>query len=160
MTKTDKKSRKGRFNPASEDFVKEEFPFYWLARVYGRYSLAMEKALKKVGLDVARWRVLFILKQEGVSSITEIAEHAVAKLPTITRIIYRMKDDGLVDTRARSDDGRVTEVMITDAGLQAIENMQEATEELFRQSFKGLTDAQIMRLNGMLEELFNNLPEH
>lgn len=160
MTKTTRKSRRGRFNPGSDEFEKEEFPFYWLARVHGRYTLAMEKALKKIGLDIPRWRVLFILKQEGVSSITEIAEHAVAKLPTITRIIYRMKDDGLVDTRARSDDGRVTEVIITDAGQQAIEAIQVVTEDLFRQSFKGITDAQISRLNRMLELLFNNLPEH
>lgn len=160
MTKTTRKSRRGRFNPASDDFKKEEFPFYWLARVHGRYTLAMEKALKKINLDIPRWRVLFILKEEGISSISEIAVHAVAKLPTITRIIYRMKDDGLIDTRARSDDGRVTEVSITPAGQQAIEDIQQVTEDLFRDSFKGISDAQISRLSRMLEMLFNNLPEH
>ncbi|MDO6804289.1 MarR family transcriptional regulator, partial [Wenyingzhuangia sp. 1_MG-2023] len=119
-----------------------------------------EKALKKIKLDIPRWRILFILKEEGTSSISEIAIHAVAKLPTVTKTVYRMKDDGLVDTRQKCDDGRVTEVTITEEGRQAIENIQLVTHDLFRESFKGMSEAQIQRLNKLLETLFHNLPEH
>ncbi|WP_221798186.1 MarR family winged helix-turn-helix transcriptional regulator [Oceanobacter mangrovi] len=157
---TTRPPRSQRYNPASDDFHKEDFPFYWLARVHGRYALAMEKALKKVGLDIPRWRILFILKEEGISSISEIAIHAIAKLPTVTKTVYRMKDDGLVETRQKSDDGRVTEVIITEKGQRAIEVIQEATRDIFRHSFKGMTEAQIKRLNKLLEQLFHNLPEH
>ncbi|WP_028294109.1 MarR family winged helix-turn-helix transcriptional regulator [Oceanobacter kriegii] len=160
MTNTTRKPRSQRFNPASDDFHKEDFPFYWLARVHGRYTLAMEKELKKINLDIPRWRILFTLKEEGTSSISEIAIHAVAKLPTITKIVYRMKDDGLVDTRQKLEDGRVTEVILTDKGREAIEKIKVATEGLFRQSFKGMTEPQIQRLNKLLEQLFHNLPEH
>ena len=58
---TTPKKRLSRYNPASEHFKKEEFPFYWLTRVNGRYSMAMEKALKKIDLDVPRYRILFTL---------------------------------------------------------------------------------------------------
>jgi len=146
---------KSNHTPSNADFHKEEFPFYWLARVHGRYTLAMEKALKKVNMDIPRWRILFILKEQGVSSIS-----AVAKLPTVTKTVYRMKADGLVDTQTSSDDGRVTEVSLTRQGRDAIEQIQAATSDLFRHSFKGLTDAQINRLNRLLEAIFNNLPEH
>ncbi|PPC76670.1 MarR family transcriptional regulator [Pokkaliibacter plantistimulans] len=159
MSETRKK-RQHRYDPASEEFQKEEFPFYWLARVHGRYSLAMEKALKKAGVDIPRWRILFILKEEGHSSISEIAEHAIAKLPTITKIVYRMKADGLVDTQTSAEDGRVTVVSLTEAGWSTITRIQEVTSALFRQSFKGMSEAQINRLNTMLETIFNNLPEH
>ncbi|SEG81654.1 MarR family winged helix-turn-helix transcriptional regulator [Marinobacterium lutimaris] len=149
-----------RYNPTSDDFKKEEFPLYWLARVHGRYTLAMEKTLKKIGMDIPRYRILFILKEQGISSISEIAEHAVAKLPTITKTIYRMKDDGLVDTAPSPDDGRVTQVTLTAKGQEAIISIEEATTKLFNQSFKGMTEAQLKRLNRMLETIFNNLPEH
>jgi DNA-binding MarR family transcriptional regulator len=78
----------------------------------------------------------------------------------VTKTVYRMKDDGLVDTRQKSDDGRVTEVIITDAGREAISKIQLVTHDLFRESFKGMSDAQIKRLNKLLETLFHNLPEH
>ncbi|CAD5106236.1 MarR family winged helix-turn-helix transcriptional regulator [Zestomonas carbonaria] len=152
------KKRLRRYSPASDDFKKEEFPFYWLARVHGRYSMAMEKALKKIDMDIPRWRILFILKENGQSSISEISEHAIAKLSTVTKIVYRMKADGLVETNPCSNDGRVTQVSITEAGRRTVEQIQVSTAHIFANSFKGLTEAQITKLNQTLEKIFNNLP--
>lgn len=154
------KKRRSRYNPASEDFHKEEFPFYWLARVHGRYTMAMEKLLKRIDLDIPRWRVLNILFENNDSSISEISEHAVAKLSTITKIVYRMKDDGLVETSQSAQDGRVTQVSLTDAGRQAFFDMHDLTDELFHKSFQGLTEAQLRKLNQVLSSIFSNLPEH
>jgi MarR family transcriptional regulator, organic hydroperoxide resistance regulator len=160
MTNSTRTARSQRNNPASDEYHKEDFPFYWLAMVNGRYSRAMEKTLKKVNLDIPRWRILIILKDEGSSSISEIATHAIAKLPTVTKTVYRMKAEGLVDTNVRSDDGRVTDVSITETGLETIRRIRGATNELFKQSFKGLTPAQLTRLNKLLEVIYHNLPEH
>ncbi|BBP83214.1 MarR family transcriptional regulator [Pseudomonas sp. No.21] len=156
---TTPKKRQSRYNPASDNFRKEDFPFYWLARVHGRYSMAMEKALKKIDMDIPRWRILFILKENGESSISEISEHAIAKLSTVTKIVYRMKADGLVDTNPCSNDGRVTQVSITEAGRRTAEQIQVTTAHIFTNSFKDLSEAQITKLNGTLEKIFNNLPE-
>ncbi|MGO3740274.1 MAG: MarR family winged helix-turn-helix transcriptional regulator [Marinomonas foliarum] len=160
MTTNTRSPRSQRYNPANDDFQKEDFPFYWLSQVHGRYTIALEKALKKVNMDIPRWRILFTLKQEGTCRVSEIAVHAIAKLPTVTKILQRMKEDGLVDTRVHSKDGRVTEVMITQKGIQAVEDIRLVTKDLFQQSFKGMTEAQIKRLNKLLEQLFDNLPEH
>lgn len=156
---TTPKKRLSRYNPASEHFKKEEFPFYWLTRVNGRYGMAMEKALKKIDLDVPRYRILFTLLDNGESSISEISEHAIAKLSTITKIVYRMKADGLVDTRASETDGRVTQVSMTELGRKTVEKIQVSTSHIFNQSFEGLSEAQLNKLNATLEKIFNNLPE-
>ncbi|AZV92725.1 MarR family winged helix-turn-helix transcriptional regulator [Kerstersia gyiorum] len=149
--------RVSRFNPVSEEFVKEDFPFYWVARLNNLYVQRMEKALRKVGADVPTWRVLFILKENGTSSMSEIALHAVAKLSTITKIVYRMKADGLVDTMTSAQDGRVTIVALTERGQQMITEMRDATAQVFAQGFSGLSSVKIARLNQMLEQMFNNL---
>lgn len=153
------KKRRSRYNPASEDFHKEEFPFYWLARVYARYTMNMETLLKKVNLDIPSWRVLNILFENDQSSISEISEHAIAKLPTTTKIVYRMKDEGLVDTSPSAQDGRVTQVTLTEKGRQAFLAMHEVTDDLFHKSFKGLTEAQIRKLNQVLSKIFDNLSD-
>lgn len=160
MTNKVRKPRSQKFNPASDNFHKEDFPFYWLSQVHGRYIIAIEKALKKVNMDVPRWRILFTLKEEGTCSVSQIASQAIIKLPTLTKILQRMKEDGLVETRMRKDDGRVTEVLITEKGTQAVADIRIATKDLFQQSFKGMTEAQINRLNKLLEQLFDNLPDH
>lgn len=149
--------RVSRYNPASEDFSKEDFPFYWIARLNNIYVHHMEKALRKVGADVPTWRVLFILKQNGTCSMSEIALHAVVKLSTITKIVYRMKADGLVETRPSAVDGRVTEVSLTAHGEEMIVEMQRATEKVFARGFSGMSSVKIARLNQMLAHMFENL---
>jgi MarR family transcriptional regulator, organic hydroperoxide resistance regulator len=149
------------YNPASPDFVKEEFPFYWLARVHGVYSMQMERALKTVGLDVPTWRTLFILNEHGNSSMSEISLHAIAKLSTVTKIVYRMKAEGLVETATSQADARVTIVELTDKGREAIERSKLAIQHIFMHSFDGLTPLQIRKLNEFLRTILDNLsPRH
>ena len=153
------KKTPGQHSPSSPDFHREDFPFYWVARVNGLYSMEMERALKAVDCDIPTWRVLAILQQQGSSSVTEIATHAVAKLSTVTRIVYRMKADGLVTTATSSQDGRVTEVALTPDGERAMQRVKDATHNIFERSFKGLTPAKIAKLNELLKILFSNLSD-
>jgi MarR family transcriptional regulator, organic hydroperoxide resistance regulator len=149
------------YNPANPDFVREEFPFYWLARVYSAYQMEMERALKTADLDVPTWRTLHILNQNGSSSMSEISLHAIAKLSTVAKIVYRMKADGLVETQTSSQDARVTMVTLTEAGREAIARSRLATQHIFARAFDGLTPTQIRKLNQSLHLMLDNLsPRH
>lgn len=149
------------FNPSSPDFHREDYPFYWLARVHGVYAMEMEKALKSVGLDVPTWRTLMILKEQGASSMSDIALHSVAKLPTVTKAIYRIEAEGLVETSTSPQDARVTLVAITPSGRAALERSQLATQHIFSRSFEGMTPGQVKRLNEALRAILENLsPRH
>lgn len=146
--------------PVDTTFAKEEFPFYWLARVQAAYSMEMERVLKPVGIDIPSWRALLIL-EEGACSVSEIALHSVAKLSTVTKLVQRMRDEGLVETAPWAEDNRVTVVNITEAGHQAIHRGRLATAHLFSRSFDGLTAGQIKRLNETLRQLLDNVsPRH
>lgn len=148
-----------RFIPSSEEFCYEEFPFYWLAKVQGIYTQQMEKALKKIGTDIPSWRVLFILKEQGKCSVSEISLHAITKLSTVTRIIYRMKAEDLIETNTHAEDGRVTEVSLTEKGRNLIIQAQRSTEKIFARSFDNLSEGQLLKLNQTLEQLYKNLAE-
>lgn len=143
--------------PPSRDFSFRSWPFYWLARANGRYLHNMENALKALGLDIPRWRVLMVLHQEQCASVSEIADHAIAKLPTMTRIVQRMQADGLVTCDARSSDGRVTEVTLTEAGQVAGEQAWAAADALYEEAFQRMTKTEIATLNRLLEKLAHNL---
>ncbi|WP_372836503.1 MarR family winged helix-turn-helix transcriptional regulator, partial [Pontibacterium sp.] len=105
-----------KYCPASDNFEIDEFPFYWVARLNSLYAMEMEKTLKPMNMDISRWRVAMLLRIHGELSISDIAEHALGKLPTITKIVYRMRDEGLVDVNTSETDGRVTVVTLTDQG--------------------------------------------
>jgi len=146
-----------RHIPSEDDFNYRDFPFYWLARVHGIYTRKMEEALKKIGTDIPTWRILFILKVHGRSSMSEIATHALMKMPTLTRVIQRMKAEGLVETSMLASDNRVTEVTMTEAGVDMVHRIQEATKFIFVRSLGNLSQKQITTLNGLLEEMCASL---
>jgi DNA-binding MarR family transcriptional regulator len=146
-----------KYFPASDDFDIIGFPPYWLARLNARYALEMEKKLKLVNMDVSRWRVAMLLRVYKELSISQIADHAIGKLPTITKIVYRMQDEGLVAVSTSESDGRVSVVRLTEKGYAVVEEVIETTQNLFRRLFAGISEAQITRLNAILEQMVNNL---
>lgn len=143
-------------DPAHPDFLLSGSPLYWLARASGRYRLDMDLALKPIGMDVPRWRVLAILSEHEPASVSELCEHAVIRLSTMTRIVQRLVDSGLVTTHQREADGRVTEVRLTDAGREAAVQVHKQASRIFRQGFEGFSAKEVTTLNAMLKRLFDN----
>jgi len=140
-------------------FHREEFPFYWIVNVYARYTQVMEITLKKAQLDVSRFRVLMITGQYGKASISQISEYAMAKMPTVTKIVGRLRDDGLVTTASSVQDARVTEVMLTDAGREKVAEAHRLVSKVFEKGFKGMTVAQMEKMNPSLAKVLDNLNE-
>lgn len=143
--------------PDDPAFHREAFPFYWIVNVYARYTQIMEITLKKAQLDVSRFRVLMVTHQYGKASISQISEYAMAKMPTITKIVGRLRDDGLVTTASSEQDARVTEVVLTDAGRKKVEEAYALTEKVFEKGFKGMSASQVDKMNLSLAKVLDNL---
>lgn len=141
------------------EFHREEFPFYWIVNVYARYTQTVEIALKKIALDVSRFRVLMITHQYGEASISQISEYALAKMPTVTKIVGRLRDDGLVTTASSERDARVTVVMLTDAGKQKVAEAMPLVGKIFDKGFKGMSASQVEKMNQSLAKVLDNLNE-
>lgn len=138
-------------------FHREDFPFYWIVNVYARYTQIMEIALKRVQLDVSRFRVLMLTHQYGCASISQIAEYAMAKMPTVTKIVGRLRDDGLVTTRSSEEDARVTLVTLTDAGQRKVAEAMPLVEKIFEKGFRGMGPGQVEKMNASLAKVLDNL---
>jgi MarR family transcriptional regulator, organic hydroperoxide resistance regulator len=149
----------GSIDPLDSNFEMASWPFYWITRVSRRYTHDMEDVLKKVGMDVARWRVLMILNEINPASVSELADHAVIKLSTMTKTVIRMQTDGLVITAPRKADARVTEVSLTDTGQSAILIVRRQASRIFRQAFQNFNANEIKELNITLKKIFSNLED-
>lgn len=139
------------------DHFRDTWPYFWINRVNAFYTRALEKRLKPLGVDAPRWRVLISLYQQDYMSVSEVADFSTLKLNTTTKIVQRMIVDGLVETRVRPTDGRVTEVCLTEKGddLRA-----KALNEVYRirdESFHNVTPAEIKTLNTILEKITTDL---
>lgn len=146
-----------KFLPTTDNFNLAEFPYYWITQVHSQYVLNVDHALKKYGVDNSRRRLLLALESKPDASVSELSDMIVSKMSTTTKIVYRLKDEGLVDTRSCSQDARITRVNLTDAGKQMIIKINGLMSVVLEQSFEGLTPLQIEKMMESLKHIFKNL---
>ena len=148
---------KTRGDPAHPQFRIVDWPFYLIARTARRYEMDMEQALQRIDMDVPSWRAIMLLHEHSPSSVSEIAEHAVIRLSTMTRVVQRLEKRGLVTLARRAADARVTDVHITSSGEQVVEQLRAVASRIYQAAFKDFDAADIETLNSLLRRVFGNL---
>ncbi len=113
--------------------------------------------LKKYGLDNSRRRILLALRSKAHASVSDLSDMVVSKMSTTTKIVYRLKDEGLVETYSCDDDARITRVVLTEKGNEMTNKINDLTSVVLEQSFDGLTPLQIEKMMESLRHIFNNL---
>lgn len=76
--------------------------------------------LSEAGITEQQWRVLRVLEEEGPLDPTRIAELACLLLPSLTRILQKLDDKGLIHRRPDPEDRRKQIVQISPAGRELI----------------------------------------
>ncbi len=142
--------------PTDAAFDLRNWPFYWITRTSDRYLSVLEGNLKESGLDIPSWRVLGQLHGTLSKSVGELADEAIIKRSTMARMIHRMEDEGLVETRVRPSDQRVTEVRLTAFGKRQRIVAQRQAFRAFARAFRGVSEGEIHRLNDTLRKVFAN----
>jgi len=148
---------KVRGDPAHPDFRIADWPFYLITRTARRYEMDMELALRRIDMDLPSWRAMMLLHECSPSSVSEIAERAVIRLSTMTRVVQRLEKRGLVTLSRRAADARVTDVYITAAGEKIVKQVRSVASRIYQSAFKDLDAAQIEVLNSLLLRVFKNL---
>ena len=100
-------------------FVDDYLPAL-LARASHLISGEFHRVVNARGFSVSEWRVLATLAGGQPMSIGQLAELAVIKQPTVTRLLDRMEASGHVKRLAHDADRRVTLVTITPAGSKLV----------------------------------------
>ena len=146
-----------KFLPTYDSFNLENFPFYWVSQVHSQYVLNVDHVLKKYGVDNSRRRLLLALSTKPNASVSELSEMIVSKMSTTTKIVYRLKDEGFVDTYSCENDARITRVILTQKGTEMTVKISDLMSVVLEQSFEGLTPLQIEKMMESLRHIFNNL---
>lgn len=107
--------------------------------------LAARKA--EVGIGSVSWRVAGLLEQHGELRISDVAALERVSRPTMTTIIRRLEESGLVARRADPTDSRSALVSLTEAGRTHLHTWWAATGEAAQELIAGLDADQRTTLN-------------
>lgn len=146
-----------RGNPASPGFRLDDYPFYLIARVDHAYAEQMQQALHRIGMSRPRWRVLLTLREASPRSMSELARITSAKLSTLSRVVERLREDGLVTCAPRAADNRVTEVYLADGGRRALEEVVRVAARQYERALAGVAPAEVAAFVDVLRRIRVNL---
>ena len=109
---------------------------------------------KPFGLSPEQYNVLRILRGQNGNPITvsSIQERMLNRMSNASRLVEKLKQKDFVIRQESAKDRRQVDVIITDKGLQVLEQLEAAIYQLNRELVK-LSDEEVEALNELLDKL-------
>jgi len=119
-----------------------------LTRAREKVMLPIRQMLAASGITEQQWRVLRVLYEQGPLDSTTLADQACLLMPSLTRIVQSMVNNGYVKRVDHEEDRRRHTIAIAQKGKMIIQqNIEEATAiaarfeaSLGKQRFDALLD--------------------
>ena len=131
-----------------------------LVRGYSATVREVEAVLRPLGLNISRFEVLLLLsfRRSGALPMMRIRDLLLVHGSSVTYLVNRLEEAGLVERAADPDDGRVSLVRLTDAGRERIDRAARELAAAGFGSFAALDDGELGRLSGLLGALRRETP--
>lgn len=134
----------------------QDFSFQ-LMRMQALFHRQLMKALEPTELSTGQPKVLAFLKSHEGRSQKEISQACQLEPGSVTVLLKRMEQQGIVERRQREGDKKSRCIFLTERGRSLADTSVESffrTEEL---AFSGFTEAEKAQLMAFCERIVNNL---
>lgn len=108
--------------------------------------------LQAHGLTEQQWRVMRALREFGELTAAGIARHCVMLAPSVTRIVKRLSEDGVVEVRRSDEDQRELRIRLAQRGHDLIETIGPQSEAQYAVLQERLTPERMELLYDLLRE--------
>jgi DNA-binding MarR family transcriptional regulator/GNAT superfamily N-acetyltransferase len=138
-------------------------PVRRFGRFYTRYLGFLEEGLLKSPFPLPEARLIYEIAHHGETTAGELGEELGLDPGYVSRLLRRLNEQGIVDKRPSTSDGRVTLLTLTEEGLNAFANLNGASRSQIEGMLGGLTDADQQRLvqaMSTIESVLGAEPEH
>ena len=119
-------------------------------------TYADQKA-RAFGMTRAQWAVLLRLERREGLKQSDLAEALDLQPITLTRLVDRLCDNGLIERRADPSDRRIKRLYLTAAARPLIDRIADRIEELSETVLAGIEPAEIDRMLSKLGLARENL---
>jgi homoprotocatechuate degradation regulator HpaR len=113
--------------------------------------------LEAHGLTEQQWRVLRVLTEHPGISAGELADRAALLKPSLSRIVGRLEERGLVERRPGERDLRLARLTMTVTGHRLVRTIAPRSEARYSAIEAAFGRERLAELHGMLEELMASL---
>jgi DNA-binding MarR family transcriptional regulator len=122
---------------------------------------AAKKRARAYGLTIEGVRVLFRLMSRDSASVKELARLTGAEISTLSRLLDRMGDKGLIRRQRDSEDARSVQVSLTAKGRKlALQNQPVFYKDYERILLDGFATRDAQQFRDALVRMLRNLRDH
>ena len=119
-----------------------------------RASRLTRLAMRQGARDLSRTEAgLLHTLLDGPRRITDLAETEALAQPTVTQLVDRLQQRGLVQRERCADDGRVVRVSISGEGRRSLDAVRTQTRALLQDALEELGDEELAALVGATQAL-------
>lgn len=119
-------------------------------------KLLLER-LKNTGLTIGQPKVLDYLKEHDGSSQKEIAQACFLEAGSLTSILNRMEEKGLIERRILNGNRRTFHIFLTETGKERQETIDEAFAEIEKQALLGVSEEEYEAFFKVYYKIYENL---
>jgi len=128
---------------------------YLVNRLGQRFVSELSPALATQGVGVQDWRVLIVLYQRGEQAVGSLSKLTSINMSTLSRLISRMADRGLVERCRGYDDARSVTVKLTETGTALTEKILPSATSIEDNATQEFTEAELATLRQLLVKLYS-----
>ena len=118
---------------------------------------AFEQELRPLGLGMAYLPVVRALQESGPLTQKDLTVIARVEQPTMAALLVRMERDGIIARHKSATDRRSADIVLTEAGRQALTDAQVRLGRIVDRALAGFDGDDSGRLMALLQRMVANL---
>ena len=115
---------------------------YLIMAEHSMFQKELLAKLRDTGLTIGQPKILDYLKDHDGAGQKDIAHGCHIEPGTLTTLLNRMEEKGLVERRMMNGNRRSLYVFLTDKGRAQLELVTEAFSEMEAEAFRGLSETE------------------
>lgn len=117
------------------------------------------RAAMQTELTPNEMRALLFVGRHPMRTQKDLVEHSGNDKAQIARMLGTLEDKGWLERRPHPQDARSRCLTLSPAGQAVFERMRERRRGITAQMLEGFSDAEQLRLQGLLERMLGNLEQ-
>jgi len=146
-------AKKAKSGEAKEGPVDEVELFRSLANDWKRLQRGAEKNITRLDLSVAELRILRALRERGSSPMNRFCAETMLSQPTITAIVDKLEERGLVGRVRNREDRREVLIAITPKGNETFVKGMDLHRQFVKKALSVLETDEVDALATLLKKL-------
>ena len=113
--------------------------------------------MKKIGLTIGQPKVLDYLKDHDGSSQKDIAQGCFLEAGSLTSILNRMEEKGLIERKILNGNRRTFHIFMTEKGKESQKKVDETFSEIEKQALEGISEEEYAAFFEIYRKIYANL---